>query len=487
MKASCIGGALAALLIAAAGVAGAPGSTRMTQSELIQLTLRETQPLKYPRGSRLPLYLWSALGAGTEDDAETEKILRQLDERGIALIATWRPNDRERSLAEALRVGALQKRLGLHVNVNANACLYSFFNGDEETAHVDEKGQRFFDSSFGETHKMGCPFTLEQRLPIIREQVDFFARAYKQKGIPIHFAFADWEIDGPIEVNGAWEASRRCVRCRAGIPRIDDYPTFQDTIRRMRADLQRRAYVQPILAASPRALVGNYAVYPNDGFRYWYDYFETYTEGTPYKADQRARYRRWNRDEFRLCGYTYAMPVVYTWYPIFGWYDFENPDYRWFYNMLKVGSNAAEHTPASTPIITFVHWHTTSPPPNPDPAVKQFSAEKYQELLWHLLLRGHDAFFLWSPVAEMAEEIRLLHPVYAESLQYRDFLERGVPITFAVPSRQGPVVSGLVLGNRVLVRRTDFDETAGPVAVRVREREILVPRAEGRCQVIPLR
>lgn len=477
----------AALLWALAGAAAAQGSKRMTQAELIQTVLKETQPLQHPRGERLPLYLWATMGAGTTDDAETEAIIRALDARGIALISTWRPTDKERTLAEALRVGAIQKRLGLPVSINANACTYSFFNGDEQTAHVTENGERFFDTSFGDKHKIGCPFTLEARVPAMREQVEYFVRAYREKGIPIDFVFADWEIDGPLEVNGAWEAAKRCARCRAAIPGLADYTTFQNTVRRLRADLQRRAYAGPILEAFPKALVGNYAVYPNDGFRYWYDYFETFTPGTPHKTDQRARYRQWCRDEFRLSGYTYAMPVVYTWYPTFSWYDFSNPDYRWFYNMLKVGSNAGRHTPAQTPIITFVHWHTTAPPPQPNPAVKQFSAEKYQELLWHLLLRGHDAFFLWCPQPETAAEVRLLHQVYAASLEYADFLTRGEPLSFAVPTRQGPVVSALRLGDRVLVRRTDFDDTTAPVTLKVDGKTLSVPRAEGKCQVLRLR
>ena len=64
--------------------------------------------------------------------------------------------------------------------------------------------------------------------------------------------------------------------------------------------------------------------------------------------DQRAKYREW-ANEFDDTGYTFSMPVVYTWYPTFHWYDFEDTDYRWFYNMLKVGSNAGRHTPRMFP------------------------------------------------------------------------------------------------------------------------------------------
>ena len=73
-----------------------------------------------------------------------------------------------------------------------------------------------------------------------------------------------------------------------------------------------------------------------------------------------------------------------------------------------------------------------------------------------MLLRGHDTFFLWCTSPELATEIKLVHEVYRESLEYNGFIQRGMPVQFGVPSKPGPVVSGLRLGNRVLARRTDF-------------------------------
>ena len=142
------------------------------------------------------------------------------------------------------------------------------------------------------------------------------------------------------------------------------------------------------------------------------------------------------------------MPVVYTWYPTYGWYDFDDPDYRWFYNLLLVASNAGRSKPGQVPVISFVHWHTTAPPAAADPQVKQFSREAYQELLWHMLLRGTDTFFLWCPEAEDFEECRLVQQVYAAAQPYAEFFKRGTPITFEVPKRPGAVVSGLRLGRR---------------------------------------
>jgi hypothetical protein len=180
------------------------------------------------------------------------------------------------------------------------------------------------------------------------------------------------------------------------------------------------------------------------------------------------------------------MPVIYPWRRIFDWYDYADMDYRWFYNMLLVASNAGQHTPAEIPVISFVHWHTIEPE-NSTGAVTQFSEAKYQELLWHVLLRGTDTFFVWCRLEEAEKEIRLVHQVYAEALQYKQFLSEGKPINFSVPKQPGPVISGLELDGRILVRRTDFGESTGPAAITVNNRRIEVPPAPGRCQIISLR
>ncbi len=449
----------------------------------IQVVLDATQPLKYDRGKRLPLYLWQAMDPGQLNEKVVEGLVKELDKRGIGLISSWNPGDRERSLAQSLMVAKVQKKLNLRVNINATNCLYSFFNGDEQTAHIDDEDRPFWDESFGK-QKMGCPFALDFRRPHIQEQVEYFVKAFKKADLDIDFVFADWEIDGPIEFNKAQAASKRCKRCRENINDIDDFEEFQRVLRRLRCKLQRENYAEPIKLNFPRALVGNYGVYPHNGYRYWYDYYEYYVDGQPYQADQRARYRKWY-NEFAESGYTFAMPVVYTWRRIFEWYDYVNTDYRWFYNMLLVASNAGRHTPAEIPIISFVHWHTIEPKPSTSTA-KQFSEDKYQELLWHMLLRGTDTFFLWCRKEEAAKEIQLVHQVYAEAQQYGEFLTDGKPINFSVPKQPGTVVSGLQLGDRVLVRRTDFTRTNGAVEIIVDNRRIKVGVATKNCQIFSI-
>jgi hypothetical protein len=454
-------------------------------ADKIQAVLDNTKPLIYDRGNRLPLYLWPAMNPGQLDDQSAELLVKELDKRGVGLVCAWNHENREKSLSACLPVARAQKKLGLLVNIDATPLLYSFFNGDVRTAHMDRNGQPFFDDSFG-PHKMGCPFGIDFRKQEIRDRVDFFMKIYKDEGLPVNFIFADWEIDGPIEVNRAYEASKKCTRCCSYLGNDFTYLTFQKTMREMRSYLQYYAYTEPVLSTFPDALVGNYAVYPNDGYRYWYDYFEYYTEGQPYKADQHAKYRQWYND-FPATGYTFAMPVIYTWAPTYTWYDFENGDYRWFYNMLLNASNAGKSTPRGIPIISFVHWNTIFASGDPDPVIKQMSSESYQELLWHMLLRGTDTFHMWCDENEYASEVRLLHEVYAAAQQYGKFLEYGQPITFDLPDRPGTVISGLIMGDQVLVRRTDFGSNREPVNLLAGTKIISVPYAPGICKILDLK
>jgi hypothetical protein len=253
----------------------------------------------------------------------------------------------------------------------------------------------------------------------------------------------------------------------------------------MRSYLQYYTLSQPVLSRYPDALVGNYAVYPSDGYRYWYDYFEYYVEGQPAIKDQKAMYRQWYKD-FTATGFTFAMPVSYTWARTFNWYDYKNTDYRWFYNMLLVASNAGKSTPRSIPVITWVHWNTIFYPGEPDTSVIQFSKQCYQELLWHMLLRNTNTLAMWCSPEENAEEVGLIHEVYAAAQEYGEFLDHGFPINFEIPSQPGTVISGLLHKDKVLVRRTDFGENRKAVSIMAGTVPIEIPYKPGKCQIISL-
>lgn len=453
--------------------------------ENIQTILDNTEPLKYSRGKRLPLYLWPAIDPGKLDDNIAEQLVQLLDKRGIGIICSWDFKDVESSLSKALPVACAQKKLGQRINIDATSLLNSFYDGDTRTAHLDGNGQPFFDDSFGKGHKMGCPFAIDFRKDEIRKRVEFFAKKYKAEGIDVDFIYTDWEIDGPITSNGAYEASKKCTRCTKHLGEGFTYEQFQKTMQTMRAYLQYDTYSKPVLSHFPKALVGNYGDYRGDGYRYWYDYFEHYQPWQPYKADQNAKYRKWYNN-FQYTGFTFAMPVVYTWGDIYDWYDFKDISYRWFYNMLLVASNAGKSANRDFPVISFVHWTTFFlGKVKYDPAL-QMSGESYQELLWHMLLRKTDTFFMYSGKKDFPKETKLVHEVYAAAQEYGEFLENGWPINYEVPQYPGVVISGLACDGKVLVRRTDFGTDHAPVKILAGIKEITVSYTPGLCQIIEM-
>ena len=455
-------------------------------TEHAQTSLEVTEPLRFPRQGRLPLFTNPTSDPGLLDDEAATSLVSQLDARGMAAISSWWPGREEECLARALPIARAQQQLGLSVNVNATSCMYSFFDGDESTAHIDAAGKPFFDESLWRK-EMGCPFTLDQKRPAIRQRLEYFAQAYAEAGLEVGFSWSDWEIDGPLEINRAHDYSRRCVRCRENVPDIDDFSAFRKAMRQMRSFLQFDVYAQPLLQRFPSALVGNYAVYPNDGYRYWLDFFETadFGDEQPHKADRGAKYREWY-DDFPGTGYTYAMPVVYAWGWIYDSYDFENVDYRWFYNMLLVASNAGRSTPPQIPIISFIHKNPIAVPEDREGPMEAMSAWSYQELLWHMLLRGVDTFFVWCGGDEAEEEVGLAHQVYAAAQEYGQFLDHGMPVLFEVPGEPSTVVSALALGDRALVRRTDFGKQVGPVDILIGSRRCTIEAAPGQCQLVDL-
>jgi hypothetical protein len=93
---------------------------------------------------------------------------------------------------------------------------------------------------------------------------------------------------------------------------------------------------------------------------------------------------------------------------------------------------------------------------------------------------------MWCTAEQTAKAAVPVQKVYAESLQYAEFLIKGTPITFDVPSQPGTVISGLKLGNRVLLRRTDFEGNAMPVGTVIEQKTIQIPAKAGTCQIVEL-
>lgn len=458
-----------------------------------QAVIEAVPPLDRPQGTRPPLFLWSPdLPAGASDE-QLEATLRALQARGLCPFLRWHP-DRDAGMRLIRRVTTIQKRIGMPVAIDATPISLGLFPRGDAGSHRDAAGNPFRGS--GLVWDPGCPFAVAAVNDGVRGAMEAYAQAHADAGVPLDYWISDWELDGPNEWKQNWAHAKKCETCREKIPDIEtNFAAFQAVVRRLRSEMQRKNFVEPIRARFPDVRIGNYAMNPHDGHRYYWDYYEedafgkpNLTDGIPYRRDQGARYRPWWPGEFESSGYTMAAAVVYPWYHLFLDYTFADTDYRWFYGMLLEGSSVGRHTPAETPLVPFVHWApvVTFAKPEDQPAgFAALSEEKYRELLWHLLLRGVDSFIPWAPGDE-PRELKPAHAVYAESLEYAEFFARGKPILFAVPDRLGTVVSAVQWNGRLLVRRTDFTAAEQPVSIMVDGRPVNVPVAAGRCQVLSL-
>jgi len=470
-------------LVGLCAVGFAQEKKRMTEAEKVDFALTNAQSLKFPRGERLPLFFWHLRATKSDDEQEIEATLKALDTRGLPVVTVWTTAAKAKPAAmeRAVRIARAQNKLGLVATAFAGNTGNGFY-ADKATWHVDEKGEPFADTSHGKS-QLGCPFE-KGGWPTVEGQLREWVKAYKDGGARLDGVWFDWENTGPAEWNDAWAMSRRCVKCQKALdPKgLKDFATFQKAMREIRSAMQK-IFVDVIHESFPKANVANYGVYPQGPYRYWWDYYEKLPAGAPFQADQRARYRPWV-NEFPLTGFTIGMPVVYGWGGIFSDYDYADTDYRWFYNMLLVFSDSAQHRPAGVPLVPFVNRWVKLPDTSPDAV--PLSEEKYKELLWHIFLRGADGLYIWCADADIARELIPVHSVYAAALEYREFLTNGKPITFDVPAKQGPVVSGLKLGNKLLVRRTDFGpEPLKDVTISVEGGTFTVtPLASGRTVVL---
>ena len=463
---------------ASLGLAGEP-----VKKSALQMALENTQPLKFAQGDRPPLVFWTPNLVTGANDADLEKTLADLKARGIGLLHRWSA-DVEKGPGPWIRVGKFQKKLAMPVIVDGTGIAHGFYPGDEKLGHVDKDGKRFRDKSF--FWSPGCPFTLKDRITEKRKPYEAWCQKYKDAGLTVDYWMADFEFDGPNEWNDGWAAAKNCTVCREKIPAIDtDFAAFQKAVREIRTQIQRETWVEPLKAAFPAIRIGNYGMNSHDGFRYYKDFYEKFDMNLPHKMEQKAVYRPWAK-EFDNSGYTLAMPVVYTWGWIFDSCTFPNKQYRWFYNMLLEATSVAKSRAPETTVMPFMHWSTTDPPKDLPAGFEPMSRETYEELLWHMLLRGFDGFVMWSPDAETAVEVQPVHAVYAASLEYRDFLAKGKPAVFDLPSEPGTVISALQLGNKLLVRRTDFGGSKDPVQIKIAGKNVAIPANPGTCFIVNL-
>jgi hypothetical protein len=75
----------------------------------------------------------------------------------------------------------------------------------------------------------------------------------------------------------------------------------------------------------------------------------------------------------------------------------------------------------------------------------------------------------------MAEEIKVLHEVYGESLNYNEFILDGKTIIWDVPEEAETVISAKKLYDKLLVVRSDFKENKNYVEIKINGKKVKVP------------
>ena len=114
---------LSIIVVACVTIHNSGAQEKNSWNDRVQIVLDNAEPLTFPRGNRLPLYLWPAIDPGSFDEGTAETLVRELNERGVGLVCSWNMGNKEAALKQGLTVARAQKKLGLMVNINATSLL----------------------------------------------------------------------------------------------------------------------------------------------------------------------------------------------------------------------------------------------------------------------------------------------------------------------------------------------------------------------------
>jgi len=79
----------------------------------------------------------------------------------------------------------------------------------------------------------------------------------------------------------------------------------------------------------------------------------------------------------------------------------------------------------------------------------------------------------------MAQEIKVVHEVFVESLKFNDFILNGKVVLWNVPEEPDTVLSALELKNKLLVIRTDFNDKPEELKIKINGRTVKIPLVSG--------
>lgn len=411
---------------------------------------RVVKPMRQSMDGRLPLLVWNLpVPRGDElvelrENGRLRQYIETLAERGIVLTVdlgwdwTW---------AGAMATAKTLQEAGRPVHV-----LIPWATFLETTAYrnctVWVQGPDA--SRGGKMRRWPCLPLANPDLTAawVRQQL----QPFKDAGINVDAVWFDDEAL-PHPYNGCWAAQRSTEECRRHyLPGVlESFDSFKEWVYPFRYELFTKGAAKPIKRMFPGALVGNYG--------------DT-TSGT---------HSRFGLDSQMPAAYANTRDLLHAFRDLELTQD--AADRFYFQRLLRVISSANDDLiPGKLSIPYLSQFVPASAEPRyPFP----MSQNLYRELMRHIWLRGADSLYLFNlgyPVKpqlvtpEMSlVSVEAARSVYDELLHYRDFLDRGEPMNFAVPSaitREG-IWSGLRLEDRCLVRAVTLGEVVQRIRIEV--------------------
>jgi len=407
---------------------------------------KEVPALQHDRGTRWPMILWQA-GPFELQSPETYKALLA---RGLTQHILL--DEKMIPVAKALQDAGSPV---IMMQGEAGTWPSSLAGDPKEWAHDFDPGYVPKDPVHA------CPL-LTKGWAINADNIRATLQKFKDAGVTVDAVWMDWEGDPAGGGPQRYEQALHCRRCRAMLPPgvLASQQSFDDYSWRRYMELTGAYLAAPVAEIFPHCSTTNWhAVVSTQDLPVltWLD--RVICPGVPpfFTASNPVAY-----------GNTVSLAL---WDPAFK-LDREHVDQFYTRFLLREVSTDAANRLAWTSGRGSVPWVCRWCPDNADPTLPIMSRERYREILRHLWLRGIDGMQIFNPLRagfeEMAvDEVKDAVTIYDEMLAYRDFLDRGTPLSLDVPKIQddGVIWSGLRLEDRAVVRT--FKQGVGTAKVTI--------------------
>jgi hypothetical protein len=427
-------------------------------------------PMKHDLKGRLPLLAWSLPRPDDQGDnlvrlhksGELKKMALDVWQRGIAweIMFDWRwTMDGAMATGQALHEARIPVfvRIGDRERSKPN---HPYFNSPKAKGKVVVSGT--FDSDDAKFAEVEMPSLPKYDPQPLAEMHRGYMQKLKQAGVTVNGFFSDQESH-PHPFNYIYQHQKQNFAADYPPGTFDSEQAFFNYVLGvLRPKYFADCYAEPVLSVFPHALVGNY----DD------------TVATPARPFIETNgFPNYVRNIGRL---NTLMPSVYantTHLPRYYNADWpvnqENVDEVFFHFMLMAMSTALANKQPGQKAVPYVSDNC------PDLNLRgsrffsyRMSEGVYKEFLRHSLLRGADTFFYYScgptpgvpnsAAGDILQSVEYTRAVYDQMLEYRQFLDEGVPMNFEVPvvRSRGVVWSGRRWKDQALVRAFTLSPSA---------------------------